>query len=121
MTHAKIFAVAAVLALATLSGCADDDTANYGAPHDFTYNANTWRVSEDRAGERISITAVNPRLAGLGTQAYARYSVGVLPKAEFQAAAEGWFETTGRFCTATTAGEPADDTMEFRYTCWTPE
>jgi hypothetical protein len=122
MNRSKFFAAAGALALlATLSACADDDDATaYGPPHDFTYNANTWRVADDRAGGRISVTATNPRLAGLGTQAYARYPVGTLPAAEFRAAAEGWFVTTGRFCTPTAAGEPTSNTMEFRYSCWQP-
>ena len=99
---------AALAALTLLSGCGICNC--FGTPdlppgQPFTYNGNTWRVSDDRGVGRLQITAVDPRLTGMGTIADKRHPVGTMPQSEFRAAALGWFATTGRVCTPD-AGAP---------------
>ena len=111
-----------------LAGCADDDTP-IGTT--FTYNGNTWRIADVRGEGRLTIAAVNPRLAGLGTEAAARHQVTVMPEAEFRAAAAGWLTVSGRFCTPGPAETLDGDTLDsdsdtdmtgyqYHYTCWEP-
>ena len=121
----RLFQFGALALALFLCGCADfgDDTSQgaYGPAQDFTYNGNQWRVSEDRQDRQLEITAVNPRLAGMGTQAVARYPVEDMPEAEFRAAANGWFATTGRFCEAAgNEDSPGSGSYQFHYSCWQP-
>ncbi len=109
-----------------LAGCAEDDLPPPGQT--FSYNGNSWLVSDVRGENRLSIHAVNPRLAGLGTEAAARHSVAVMPEAEYRAAATGWLTVTGRFCTPAAAeplpDEDDDDSVhtgyQYHYDCWNP-
>lgn len=124
---------AALAGLALLSGCGvfdwmegDNDIAPPGQT--FTYNGNNWRVADARGEGRLVIYAVNPRLAGLGTEAAARHAVAAMPEAEYRAAAKGWLTITGRFCTPGHAepldGEDDDDSVhtgyQYQYSCWNP-
>ncbi|HWA31021.1 MAG TPA: hypothetical protein VG867_07975 [Rhizomicrobium sp.] len=111
-------------ALTFLAGCgvcdcfSSNDDMPAGQP--FTYNGNAWRVSDDRAAGRLQISAVDPRLTGMGTIADQRHLVSAMPASEFRAAAKGWFATTGRFCTPD-QGTAADlGVYQYSYTCWTP-
>ncbi len=115
----------ALAALTLLSGCgicgcmSTDDT-DYGPGQRFTYNGNSWQVADRRQDGRLEITAVDPRLAGLGTEAASRHPVSGMPEAEYRAAAQGWFATTGRFCTAQSADLLEQDGYEYHYSCWEP-
>jgi hypothetical protein len=109
-----------------LAGCADDDTP-MGTT--FTYNGNTWRVADVREEGRLTITAVDPRLAGLGTEAAARHQVATMPEAEYRAAATGWLTVSGRFCTPGPAEDLGGDSLDgdtdstgyqYHYSCWVP-
>ena len=121
---------AALAGLTLLSGCGlfdGDEDITTPAGQSFTYNGNTWRVSDDRAG-RLIIVAINPKLAGLGTEAASRHSIAVMPEAEYRAAATGWLTTTGRFCTPgapeALPDEDDDDSIhtgyQYHYDCWNP-
>ncbi len=115
----------ALAALTLLSGCdicgcmATDDT-NYGPGQSFVYNGNSWRIADRRQEGRLAITAIDPRLAGLGTEAASRHPVSGMPEAEYRAAAQGWFATTGRFCTAQTEDIRDEGGYEYHYRCWAP-
>ena len=119
------FLGAALSGLTLLAGCADDALPVPGQA--FTYNGNSWRVADDRAGS-LTISAINPRLAGLGTEAASRHAIAVMPEAEYRAAATGWLTTTGRFCTPGNAealpDEDDDDSVhtgyQYHYSCWNP-
>jgi hypothetical protein len=109
-----------------LAGCADDDTP---IGTSFTYNGNTWRVADVREEGRLTISAIDPRLAGLGTEAAARHQVATMPEAEYRAAATGWLTISGRFCTPGPAETPGGDTLDadsdttgyqYHYSCWVP-
>jgi hypothetical protein len=114
-----------VVAAFALSGCglfgAEDETP---PGQTFTYNGNTWRVSDIRSEGRIVIVAVDPRLAGLGTEAASRHAVAAMPEPEYRAAATGWLTTTGRFCTPGAAQPINDDEpasgYQYDYSCWNP-
>lgn len=115
---------AALAALTLLSGCGVCNcfgtTPDLPPGQPFTYNGNTWRVADDRGAGRLEITAIDPRLTGMGTIADKRHPVGVMPQSEFRAAAMGWFATTGRFCTPD-AGTPVDPNgYQYSYSCWIP-
>ena len=133
MTVVKLsFLGAALAAMTLLSGCglcgscsSSDDATPAGTP--FTYNGNNWRVADVRGEGRLFIVAVNPKLAGLGTEAAARHSIATMPEAEYRAAAMGWLTTTGRFCTpgpAEAVDNDDDDNpvsgYQYHYSCWTP-
>ncbi|HUB85904.1 MAG TPA: hypothetical protein VL971_09440 [Rhizomicrobium sp.] len=133
MNFVKLSILGAALAgMTLLSGCdlcgcsTDPDATPAGQP--FTYNGNNWQVADMRGEGRLVITAVDPKLAGLGTEASARHAIAVMPEAEYRAAANGWFATTGRFCTPGPAepleGEDDDDSVhtgyQYHYSCWTP-
>ena len=114
----------ALASLTLLTGCGicscfgGNDDMPVGQP--FSYNGNNWRVADDRASGRIQITAVDPRLTGMGTIADKRHLVAPMPQSEFRAAAMGWFATTGRFCIPD-QGNAADlDVYQYSYSCWTP-
>jgi hypothetical protein len=113
----------ALVGLVLLPGCASDENP---PGQTFTYNGNSWVVSDIRGEDRLVITAVNPRLAGLGTEAAARHPVMTMPEAEYRAAAQGWLTTTGRFCTpgpAQPAGDSDEDApsgYQYQYSCWNP-
>jgi hypothetical protein len=127
------FFSAALAGLTLLSGCGmfDDDDVVTPVGQSFTYNGNSWRVADVREEERLVIIAVDPKLAGLGTEAAARHSIAIMPEAEYRAAANGWLTTTGRFCTPGPAepleNEDDDDDgqgthpgYQYHYSCWTP-
>lgn len=86
----------------------------------FTYNGNAWRVADDRATGRLQVTAVDPRLTGMGTIADQRHLVAAMPAAEFRAAARGWFATGGRFCTPDQGTATDLGIYQYNYTCWNP-
>ncbi len=131
MNFARLsFFGAALAALTLLSGCGlFDDEVVTPPGQTFTYNGNSWRVADVREEDRLTIVALNPRLAGLGTEAAARHAIAVMPEAEYRAAATGWLTITGRFCTPGPA-EPlnGDDDDEgdthagyqYHYSCWNP-
>jgi hypothetical protein len=123
------FLGAALAGMTLLSGCGlcdcmggSDDTAPVG--QSFIYNGNSWRVADVRGKGRLVIVAVDPRLAGLGTEAAVRHSIAAMPEAEYRAAANGWLTTTGRFCTPGPAEAVNNDNdnagYQYRYSCWTP-
>lgn len=114
---------AALAALTLLSGCGICNC--FGTPdlppgQPFTYNGNSWRVADDRGAGRLEITAIDPRLTGMGTIADKRHEIGSMPKSEYRAAAMGWFATTGRFCNLDdgTAADPGG--YDYTYRCWIP-
>jgi hypothetical protein len=114
----------ALAALTLLAGCGVCDC--FGTSQDlppgqpFTYNGNSWRVADDRGAGRLEITAIDPRLTGMGTIADKRHEVGAMPQSEYRAAVMGWFATTGRFCTpdAGTASDPG--AYQYDYSFWIP-
>ena len=114
----------ALVSLTLLSGCGicscfgPSNDMPVGQP--FTYNGNSWRVSDDRATGRLQITAIDPRLTGMGTIADKRHPVGAMPQSEFRAAAMGWFATTGRFCNPGQGTATDLDVYQYDYSCWTP-
>jgi hypothetical protein len=125
----QTFFCAALAGLTLLSGCglfSDDDEVQAPPGQTFTYNGNSWRVADAREEGRLVIVALNPRLAGLGTEAAARHAVTVMPEAEYRAAATGWLTTTGRFCTPGPAetldgdDEGANTGYQYHYSCWNP-
>jgi hypothetical protein len=121
---------AALAGLTLLSGCGMFDDGDVVGPvaQSFTYNGNSWRVADAREEGRLTIVAVDPKLAGLGTEAAARHSIAIMPEAEYRAAANGWLTTTGRFCTPGRAeplpDEDDDDSVhtgyQYHYDCWNP-
>ena len=114
----RLRATAALVMLSAccLAACASDDIP---AGQSFTYNGNSWNVSDIRSESRLVIVAVNPRLDGMGTEAAVRHSVDSMPEAEYRAAAAGWLSTTGRFCAPGT-GQDAEPGFQYNYSCWTP-
>ena len=108
---------ALILICVGIAGCED---APPPVGQNFTYNGNNWVISDQRAGQLV-IVAVDPRLAGLGTEAAARHPVAPMPEAEYRAAANGWFTTTGRFCTPENP-QPNDEGggYVYQYSCWLP-
>ena len=115
---------AALAALTLLAGCGvcncfgGSDDLPPGQP--FTYNGNSWRVADDRGAGRLEITAIDPRLTGMGTIADKRHPVGVMPKSEYRAAAQGWFATSGRFCNLDEGTEADPGSVQYSYSCWIP-
>ena len=113
----------ALAALTLLSGCGlcgcmtTDDTP---VGQSFIYNGNAWRVADVRNEGRLVIVAVDPRLAGLGTEAALRHPVGAMPEAEYRGAARGWFATSGRFCTTGPAEPAQSGGYTYHYSCWFP-
>lgn len=115
---------AALAALTLLAGCGICNcfggSAELPPGKPFTYNGNSWRVADDRSTGILEVTAVDPRLTGMGTIADKRHPVGMMPKSEYRAAAQGWFATTGRFCSLD-QGTPTDvGTYQYSYSCWIP-
>jgi len=110
---------AALAALTLLAGCGlfESDDMPPGQP--FVYNGNTWQVSDDRGGQ-LDITAITPRLRGMGTIADREHPVATMPRAEYRAAAMGWFSTTGRFCSVDDGIENDFGGYRFTYSCWIP-
>lgn len=101
-----------------ICGCMTTDNTPVGQL--FTYNGNAWRVADVRSEGRLVIVAVDPRLAGLGTEAAMRHPVGLMPEAEYRGAAHGWFATSGRFCSTGPAESSGPDGYTYHYSCWTP-
>lgn len=114
----------ALAALTLLSGCGACNcfggSADLPPGQPFTYNGNSWRVADDRGAGRLEITAIDPRLTGMGTIADKRHEVGTMPKSEYRAAAMGWFATGGRFCRLDDGVAADPGGYDFSYSCWIP-
>ena len=115
LMRAKAMTAILLLAGAAMCGCADEPPAGQA----FTYNGNSWQILDSRDTGTLTVVAVDPRLAGLGTQAAILHPIDPMPEAEYRAAVNGWFATTGRFCTPGTP-EQADPGYQYSYSCWTP-
>ena len=114
---------AALASLTLLAGCGIFNffgTSDLPPGQPFTYNGNNWRVADDRGAGRLEITAIDPRLTGMGTIADKRHPVSAMPKSEYRAAAMGWFATTGRFCQLDEGTEADPGAYQYSYSCWIP-
>ncbi|HEY2032138.1 MAG TPA: hypothetical protein VGH02_00485 [Rhizomicrobium sp.] len=113
---------AVFVALTLLSGCGifGPSTPDLPPGQSFTYNGNSWRVADDRGAGRLEISAVDPRLTGMGTIADKRHEVSTMPKSEYRAAAMGWFATTGRFCNLDDGVAADAGGYDYSYSCWIP-